>query len=507
MKIKNISAVAILASAMFLSACGNNGGGKSGTAVKIWVSEVEGVTELTKTQVERYAKENNLDLNVTIQGVGEGEAASKMLDDVDGGADLFCFAQDQTARLVQGGALSPLGVKASEFVRTNNDAGSVGAVTFGTGDEAKLYAYPLTSDNGIFVYYDKSVLSENDVATLEGMIAACERNNKKISWKLTDIWHSAGFFFGAGCHSEWITDEDGQFISVSDNFNSDRGLLAATAMKRLLDSTAYNGSYNGAQDFDAATPSAVVVSGTWDKTTASNILGENLGAAKLPTFTVNGETIQCGSFSGFKLMGVKPQATTERASLMNGIAQYLTGALCQQERFARFGWGPSNKTVQNSDEIKNDPVLAAFNAQLPFSKAQGNIHGDWWTIGNAIATNLMDAEATEDGIRSVLEVYDTAIHNVFNVTEIVYGVVGTINNWGESPDIVLEETDDPNILRTAEPIEFAAGAEFKIRVNSSWGTNYGQDGVPDGSNYVVETAGSYYVEFNLTTHVATLVAA
>lgn len=515
MKIKNLLATATVAGAMLLAGCGPAKQGESGIKIKVWVSEVKGVDTLFKQQIKAFEKENNVKFALTIQGVGEGDAATQMLNDIDKGADIFCFAQDQLARLVQGGAVAQLGQAASTFVKENNDAGSVAAVTFGTGENEKLYAYPMTSDNGIFMYYDKSVVSETQAETLEGIIAACEAANKKISWKLGDIWHSAGFFFGAGCTSEWITDDEGEFVSVSDDFNSDNGFLAAKAMKKLLDSPAYAGSYNGAADFDAATPSAVVISGTWDKTTAAGILGDNFAAAKLPTYTVNGETKQTGSFSGFKLMGVKPQTDPERSALLHRLAQYLTGEACSEARFDEFGWGPSNKAVQAKDKIQNDPTLKAFFAQSPYSIPQGNIHGDWWNIGNAIATNLQKA-TNDDEIRGALQTYDDAIHALFDVTEVTYGVCGVYtydgvaHNWGNNEgevDAVLKPTDDSNILRSEKPLTFAAGAEFKIRQNNGWNKNWGSDGSLNGPNYSVADAGDYMVELNLTTMIATLIPA
>ncbi len=510
MKIKHLIATATIASAMLLVGCGNQGSGNSGMKIKVWVSETEGVSDLFKQQIQKFAKENNVKINPTIQGVSEGQAAAEMLEDVDSGADIFCFAQDQLARLIQGGAIGQLGQAASAFVRENNDAGSVAAVTFGEGENEKLYAYPMTSDNGIFMYYDKSVVSETQAQTLEGIIQACLAANKKISWKLNDIWHSAGFFFGAGCTSTWETDDDGNFVSVTDDFKSDKGFAAAKAMRTLLNSDAYNGTYGGAADFDAAIPSAVVISGTWDKTTAAGILGDDFAATKLPTYTVDGHTYQTGSFSGFKLMGVKPQSDPERASVLNKLAQYLTGAECSEQRFDAFGWGPSNKTVQQMDKIQQDETLSAFFAQSPYSIPQGNIHGDWWAIGNAIATNLQGT-TTDQAVWDALTTYDDAIHAVFDVKEVYYGVCGqyhvgqTAYAWGDKPDVRFEETDNENILRTTTAITFTAEDTqgWKVRQSDGWANNWGKDGVPGGDNYDA-VVGSFLVEFDLTTHIATL---
>ena len=99
---------------------------------------------------------------------------------IDAGADIFCFAQDQFARGVQGGALAILGKAAAATVQESNSAGSVAAVT--AGDE--LYAYPLTADNGYFMYYDKTVIQESSVGSLEAIIADCVAADKNFSFEL-----------------------------------------------------------------------------------------------------------------------------------------------------------------------------------------------------------------------------------------------------------------------------------------------------------------------------------
>ena len=148
--------------------------------ITLWTSEVEGVSEQFLTQIDAFEAANpGIVFNVTPEKVTEADAGTKMLTDVDAGADLYCFAQDQFARLVQGNALSKLGKAAAKIVQDNNDAGAVGAVTAGED----IYAYPLTSDNGYFMYYDKTVVPESAVDSFEAIIKACEDAGKNFSFE------------------------------------------------------------------------------------------------------------------------------------------------------------------------------------------------------------------------------------------------------------------------------------------------------------------------------------
>ncbi|MBR5797951.1 MAG: extracellular solute-binding protein, partial [Clostridia bacterium] len=184
--------------------------------ITIWVSEKEGVAELFQQQIDAFEAANpGIVINATISGVSEANAGSQILNDVASAPDVYCFAQDQLARLVQASALAPLGTKAAETIKANNDAGSVAAATVA----GTLYAYPMTSDNGYYMYYDTSIINEEDAESLEKIIAACEKAGKKVRFALENAWYTASFFFATGCHSNWTMDAASNFNAVDDTFN------------------------------------------------------------------------------------------------------------------------------------------------------------------------------------------------------------------------------------------------------------------------------------------------
>ena len=442
MKINKILLTLALGTGLIATACGPK---NTGTKVTLWVSEVEGVKELTTKLIRDFEAAEGVKIAETIETVSEAEAATKMLTDVDQGADIYSFAQDQFARLVQGGALAKLGAGAAATVKADNDAGSVAAVTSGSD----LYAYPMTSDNGYFMYYDKSVINEEHLNSLEDLIADCEAAGRKFSFEMqTSAWYLASFFFGTGCHSEWTVNNKGKFIAYDDDFNSEKGLIAVKGMKKLVDSTAHVSS-SSVDDFVAATPSAIVVSGTWAYNDALKNLGENLGAAKLPSFTVDGETYQLGSYSGYKLIGVKPHEDVQMASLCNKLALWLTNASAQEQRFDAVAWGPSNKSVQAMEKVAANPALAALAAQSPFSTPQGQIHGSWWDLAKVIGTDVKDA-ADEAGLQAALQKYADGLEELIALDTDAWLLVGAWNGWNnadKAPTYYAQETEDEDIFK------------------------------------------------------------
>ena len=478
--------------------------------VKIWVAE--NIVDLTKTQIDNYNKTNTdgIVINATVEPVGEGDAASNMTTDVEAGADIFCFAQDQTARLIQAGALSALGTAATELVKNGHDKASVTAVTAGD----KLYGYPLTSDNGYFMYYDKSVISEDDIGSLEKLIAACEAAGKNFSFELENSWYTVAFFFATDCVSEWQTDADGKFISVNDNFNSDLGKIAAEGMKKLVTSKCYVNSSTTA-DFAAAVPSAVVVSGTWNYENAKSLLGDNLGVAVLPSFEVGGQSYQLSGFKGCKLIGVKPQQDAKKAAALNQLAQYLTGYDCQMERLTneKIGWGPSNLKAQQTEEFKNAPHLKAMYAQKAFCRPQGQIHGSWWDIAKVITSSIKEGMAIDEALAN----YEASMAALFTMSDEVrnaWTLIGAIGGTNWYTDLAMTQQAD-GTWKSNEAYEIADGVEFKVRQGKSWDNNFGMndDGTAasNGPNVTLTklgvAAGTYYIVFNPTTGLISVVAA
>ncbi len=463
--------------------------------VTIWVAQE--IVETTKAQVEAFNQTNadGIKINATIEAVSEADAATLMITDVEAGGDLYCFAQDQFARLVQAGALAKLGVAAADFVVNNNASGVVAAAQSGDA----IYAYPLTADNGYFMYYDKRVVSEDSIDSLEAVIADCEKAQKYFAFEMqTSAWYLASFFFGTGCVSEWTTDADGEFISVTDTFNSPEGMIAVKGMKKLVDSPFHLSSSSGAEFSSGA---GVVVTGTWDYKTVEGILGENMGVADLPSFEVDGKSYHIGSFNGCKLMGVKPQVDAYKAAALHRLAQYLTGEECQMDRFNKHAWGPSNIAAQASEAVQANPGLAALLAQSPYSIPQGQIHGSWWDIAKVIGDDVK-AAADDAGLQAALDNYQNKIAALFTLSDEVkngWTVIGTVNGTNWDTDFTMLKTNA--IWQSTEAFAMEAGVEFKVRKGLSWDDNF------PAENFKVETAGTYYVQFDEATGTVSLVAA
>lgn len=453
--------------------------------ITIWASDY--IVDQLNAQITEFNNTNEYGIrfNFYIEGVSESDAAHCMLADVAYGADLYCFAQDQAGRLMAGNALSALDPSAMQWVYTTMNEGSVRGVEM----ESRLWGYPMTSDNGYFMYYDKSVISETDAEELEALIAACEVAGKKFAFELENAWYMASFFFATGCVTNWTIDENGDFVGVEDTFNSAAGLAAARGMKKLLHSSCY---LNSSDAYAFHSDAAVLISGIWNYETIKSILGDNMGVADLPSFVVDGQSYHLGSFAGCKYMGVKPQEDADKEAALHLLAQYLTSEACQQERFDAFGWGPACVNLQYSDAVQAHPAMVALLEQNRFAVPQGQIHGQWWDFARQITSDILQGTDPQ----TALDNYQQALEQIFGApVESGWSVIGTLDGTAWDYDFPMIELSD-GIWRSEQAFTMDTSTEFKIRLNGSWDVNYGADGVQDGSNICPVESGTFYVVFD-----------
>ena len=125
MKIKRLL-IGAMAAGLLLTAC--NSANKDDVTydeeydITVWVSEVEGMDTLTKQQIKEFGDSSKIKYNVTLEQQSESDAATKMITDVTNGADIFCFAQDQTMRLVKAGALSEIVGNGAKAIKEEHDS-------------------------------------------------------------------------------------------------------------------------------------------------------------------------------------------------------------------------------------------------------------------------------------------------------------------------------------------------------------------------------------------------
>ena len=314
---------------------------------------------------------------------------------MEGGADVFAFADDQVAALAAAGALDPIENEAE--VRAANLPASVEAASVGD----TLYAYPLTADNGYFLYYNKAYFSEADIQSLNRMVEIAEKNGKFVTMDWSSAWYVYAFFGNTGL--EVGLNEDGltNYCTWNDTEGPIRGVDVAQAMVDIASSPGFSNCTD--EEFLAGVKDGSViagVSGVWNAVAIEEIWGSQMGAAKLPVYTCKGEPIQMASFSGCKLIGVN--AYSEHPEWAARLAEWLTNESGQKLRFERRGQGPSNIQAAASAEVQESPAIAALLEQSEFSQLQ-RVGGKFWDPVTAFANNMAQGNPSGTSLQEQLD--------------------------------------------------------------------------------------------------------
>lgn len=359
--------------------------------LKVWGAQED--QEMLKGMIEEFKKENpDKTYNITFGVVGEKDTQTKILEDPDAAADVFSFPDDQMYDLIKAGVLYEITLDKAAITSENSE-GSVAAATM----DNKLYAYPMTADNGYFLYYDKSVLTEEDVKTLDGLLAAAQKKNKKVLMDVSNGWYIASFFLGAGGS---LGLKDGKQTC---DFNNTNGVAAGEAVKAFCAHPAFLTGEDAILTGGIGSTIAAGVSGTWTADAIREKLGDNYAATKLPTFTLNGQQVQMKSFAGYKLMGVNSGTKHPKEAMK--LARFLTNEKNQLIRFEKRAMGPSNKKAAEHEKVKANVALSALAMQNQYGVSQANVLNSSWAPMEAFGT----AMEAKDYKKTVKEYLDTMV--------------------------------------------------------------------------------------------------
>lgn len=352
----------------------------------VWAAEED--QDFTKGLIQKFEDahpDQKFDISVGVES--ESKAKDDILVDVEAAADVYSFASDQIEALVDAGALQA--VNDVDTVTNENIATSVEAATV----DGTLYAYPESADNGYFLFYDKSVVSEEAAQTVDGILEACGTAGKKFGMVYASGWYNASFFYGAG----FTTSKADDGSTVMD-WNKSAGNYAGTDVAQAMLDIATNPAFVAVTDGDTSNQInsgeiAAIVSGTWDAVSVKEAFGDNYVATKLPTYTCKGEQVQMGSAAGFKMIGVNPHS--EYVGWAMELALFLTNEESQAARFTEREVGPSNSVVAKSDEVLANEAIAAVTAQNEVGGVIQEVGDNYWESAKSFGEIL--AQGNPDG--------------------------------------------------------------------------------------------------------------
>ena len=363
-------------------------------SLKIWVPEEE--VDLTKAMTESFDEKHpefNIDFEIAVVGIDEAPQALET--DADTAADIFYTPSGGVADLAGKGLLLPI-TKDYELIKEDLPESALNAATV----DGLTYAVPF-SPNTFFLYYNKDMFNEDEVKSLDTIMAKDLGAGKwNFSTQITNSWYLEMFFLGNGCT---LFGEDGKDPSNC-TFNDADGVAAGEYVIDLVSSPKY------LEDADGVGGSAfkegnlgAVTSGAWSAPEFREALGDKLGAVALPTARIAGKDVQLSNFVDFKTITVKSNTAYPLAAQQ--LAVYLATPENCLTRYEKQGDVPVLESLSGSDKISGDFVAMALNAQASKATNQPSIPkmGDYWDPMQALGEGIYYKEVSKANLQGQLD--------------------------------------------------------------------------------------------------------
>jgi arabinogalactan oligomer/maltooligosaccharide transport system substrate-binding protein len=434
MKKKFVALLMALTMTASLAACGNSssdstvgstsnansesttagGAEKQDVALRMWGAEED--QTMLQEMIDSFIAEYSDYANITVELGVESEADAKddILTDIEAAPDVFAMASDQIPDLVNANALQSIDAmdqvlqtyagKSVADVKSANSEGSVVAATYND----TLYAFPMTADNGYFLYYDSSIVSEEDAQSWDTLLAAADAAGKKVGMTLASGWYNASFFYGAGFTTG--LNDDGT-TTIDWNGTADyTGVEVTQAMLNIAGNSAFLAIADGDISNQIASGTlAAVVSGVWDATAAQTAFGDGYAATKLPTYTVGDKQVQQGSVIGCKVVGVN--ALSKNVGWAVLLADWITNEENQVKRFDERELGPSNINAASSDAVASNLAISALAEQSEYGVIQ-SVGGKFWDPTATFGENIAQGKLSVDDEAAIQAALDTLVEGV-----------------------------------------------------------------------------------------------
>lgn len=365
----------------------------------VWSPQEDQDTNWLQDQCEAFAAEHpNWKINFNYGVCPEGEAKDNVTKDVEVAADVYMLANDNIPDLVSAGALSELGGDYLGYVTSTNSDSILASVTYNDS----VVAFPFTP-NTWFMYYDKSVFSEDDVKNFDTMLEKAGEAGKKVSFKLTDSWYIEAFYVANGC----TLFGDGTDTDAGIDFGGDKAAAVTEYLVDLAANPNFLVDADGSGLAGLGDSVAALFSGTWDAEAVKEKLGDNMGVAALPTVTIDGKEGQMKSFIGSKAIGVNPNAENQQVAM--SLAAYLAGEKAQTAHYEMRNLLPSNINISLAD----DPIATAVTNVMtdtsimqPLCKEMSN----YWSPAENMGKNIQSGEVTKDNAAEKTEEMNTTMN-------------------------------------------------------------------------------------------------
>lgn len=388
-----------------LTGCGSDSADGVAESVRLMVwspqnDQSKDSGEWLQTMCNNFAEEHpEWDITFVYGVADEASAAGQVSQDPEASADVFMFANDTLTTMTDANALAKFGGKYREEIESTNSQEVLDSLIM----DGDLYGVPFTT-NTWFMYYDKSVFSEEDVKNLDTML-----EKGVVSFPFVNSWYLPAFYIGNGC----TLFGDGTDESAGVDFAGEKAVDVTNYLIDLESNPNFRIDDLGSGIAGLRDGSInAMFTGSGDANAIEEILGDDMGVASLPTFTLNGEEKQMMAYAGSKAIGVNPNSKNMVAAIE--LAVYLGSAEAQKAHYELCGTIPCNTELLADESISSDEVVSAQNDTFnrtsilqPFVSKMSNC----WTPVENMGKGIRNGSITHDNAEEQTENMNDAMNS------------------------------------------------------------------------------------------------
>lgn len=452
-----ITVIMVVGVVATLAAC------SSDNVIDIWVgSESEAFYQgIADEYIQQYNAAHPDELfpyEIKVSGGDISGSAATVLNDAEAGPDIFSIPHDNIGKLTGENPILSAITDPSLLaqIEADNPDGFKEVIKADIGGTSYCVGVPYIGQS-LVLYYDKTVLTEEDVKTWEGIAAKAE--------ELSTSTHTvkATFPMGNDCYNLSLFT----LARKIDSRNSDGTLNTSTDVVIYEGTTPANrvsnvtfatdqevAVYKWAQRFfknnngmtlapdDSITVSLsnknylTLIGGAWKYKDVQNAFGDNTAIAELPEFTIAeadaygsitaGTKFKSGTFADCKILCINGFASEDHAPYLQDIMKYMSSKEVQERSFEECNNLPTYKNAATEFEAMTPGSDATAQEKIAVQLAQKQTsmmrYGIPQPFGfHTILNNLFYSSGADAVIQDILLQRDSANGNIaaYNTPELL----------------------------------------------------------------------------------------
>ena len=446
--------ILVLAMAVgMLSACGKGDGKqqvKDDGVIRVWVGE-ESVDYYRKVCETYLADHTDFGYKIEVKGMDTGSVAGTISNDPTAAADIFTVAHDNIGKLASTQCAKPITDESLVAqVIADNPESYQKVIYSNLKDKSYLYGVPYISQ-ALFLYYNKSLVTEEQAKSFEGLQEAAKAAGTKAITVTGDDGFNMSFALLArkvSDHSTTVKIYEGADPTGSKGECNCQGDDTVAIYRWLQAFAADPNGFKWASpdgwdaDLDKNNKGVLaVIGGAWHYNTAKAALGEtNLGIALIPTFTLTKEA--CEGLSGVAEGDVYRGGTfADCKCFMINAYSAATKYAKEQELIEHL----SSKEVQNGSyvECMNVPAYVGAGDFIKQCFDEGKISESQYNLA-AMQVGMAEWGIPQPFITGTLNTY----YYSKNAPAVLRAVVEK-TQYPTTGDVVLSDTESVEGIRKA----------------------------------------------------------